>query len=61
LFVRGEQDEVCLRENLSRFQATASPGSEMKEVPLANHLITGMCISQLRDPVTEWFRRQLVR
>ena len=61
LFIRGEKDEVCLREDLSRFQAAAPPGSEVKEVPLANHLVTGMCISQLRDPVTEWFHRQLNR
>ena len=60
LFVRGEHDEVCLPEDVSRFQATAAPGSEVKEVPLANHLVTGMCISQLRDPVTEWFRSHLV-
>jgi len=59
LFVRGEQDEVCLREDLSRFQAAAPPGSEVKEVPHANHLIVGMCLSQLRDPVTDWFQRQL--
>ncbi len=61
LFVRGEQDEVCLREDLSHFQAEAPPGSEVKEVPLANHLVVGMCISQLRNPVTEWFRNQLAR
>ena len=61
LFVRGEHDEVCLREDLSRFQTTAAPGSEVQEVPLANHLVVGMCISQLRGPVTEWFHRQLIR
>jgi pimeloyl-ACP methyl ester carboxylesterase len=61
LFVRGEQDEVCLREDLSRFQTVAPPGSELNEVPLADHLVVGMCISQLRNPVTEWFRNQLAR
>jgi pimeloyl-ACP methyl ester carboxylesterase len=61
LFVRGENDEVCLKEDLSRFQAAAQPGSEVKEVPLANHLVAGMCITQLRDLVTEWFHRQLIR
>jgi pimeloyl-ACP methyl ester carboxylesterase len=61
LFVRGENDEVCLKEDLSRFQAAAAPGSELEEVPLANHLLTGMCITQLRDPVTDWFDRQLAR
>jgi pimeloyl-ACP methyl ester carboxylesterase len=61
LFVRGEHDEVCLREDLSRFQAAAAAGSEVLEVPLANHLVVGMCITQLREPVTEWFHRQLTR
>ena len=61
LFIRGEQDEVCLREDLRRFQAVAPPGSEVKEIPLASHMVTGMCISQLRDPVTEWFHRRLNR
>jgi pimeloyl-ACP methyl ester carboxylesterase len=61
LFVRGEHDEVCLREDLSRFQAAAAPGSQVMEVPLANHLVVGMCITQLREPVTEWFHRQLMR
>lgn len=59
LFVRGEHDEVCLPEDLTRFQAAAPPGSEIREVPLANHLITGMCISQLSAPVTDWFHQQL--
>jgi len=61
LFVRGEKDEVCLREDLSNFQAAAAPGSEVTEVPHADHLVTGMCISQLRDPATDWFHRQLVQ
>ncbi|HXR45857.1 MAG TPA: alpha/beta fold hydrolase [Candidatus Limnocylindrales bacterium] len=60
LFVRGENDEVCLKEDLSRFQAAAPPGSEVEEVPLANHLVAGMCITQLREPVTKWFHRQLI-
>ncbi|HUA36906.1 MAG TPA: alpha/beta fold hydrolase [Candidatus Sulfopaludibacter sp.] len=60
LFVRGEQDEVCLREDLNRLQAAAPPGSEVKEVPCANHLIVGMCITQLRDPVTAWFHQRLI-
>lgn len=59
LFVRGEYDEVCFKEDLNRFQAAAPPGSEVKEVPNANHLFTGMSISQLRNPVTKWFRSQL--
>lgn len=61
LFVRGERDEVCLRGDLNRFQAAAAPGSEVKEVPLANHLVAGMCITQLREPVTQWFQRHLIR
>ena len=61
LFVRGEQDEVCLREDLSRFQTAAPPGSEIKEVPLANHLVVGMCINQLRGPVIDWFHNRLAR
>jgi pimeloyl-ACP methyl ester carboxylesterase len=61
LMIRGEDDEVCLSEDMSRFEAVAPPGSEVKEVPLANHLITGMCITQLREPVTDWFHRQLNR
>ena len=61
LFIRGEKDEVCLPEDLNRFEAVAPPGSEVKEVPLANHLITGMCLTQLRDAVTNWFVRQLSR
>jgi pimeloyl-ACP methyl ester carboxylesterase len=61
LFIRGENDEVCLKEDVSRFQAAAKPGSEVKEVPLGNHLLTGMCITQLRDPVTDWFDRQSAR
>ncbi len=61
LFVRGEQDEVCTREDLSRLQAAPPPGSEVKEVPLANHLVAGMCISQLSNTVTEWFQSQRVR
>jgi len=61
LFIRGENDEVCLKEDVSRFRAAAAPGSEVEEVLLANHLLTGMCITQLRDPVTDWFERQLAR
>jgi pimeloyl-ACP methyl ester carboxylesterase len=60
LFIRGENDEVCLKEDVSRFQA-AAPGSEVEEVPLANHLLTGMCITQLSDPVTDWFDQKLAR
>ena len=61
LFIRGENDEVCLKEDLRRFEAAASPGSKVVEVPLANHLMTGLCITQLRVPVTDWFNRQLTR
>ena len=61
LFIRGENDEVCLREDIKRFQTAARSGSEVDEVLHANHLVTGMCITQLRDPVTDWFHRQLTR
>lgn len=61
LFIRGEDDEVCLQEDIEHFQATAPPGSEVEAVSLANHLMTGMCITQLRDLVTDWFHRQLIR
>jgi pimeloyl-ACP methyl ester carboxylesterase len=61
LFIRGENDEVCLKEDVRRFQAAAAPGSQVEEVPRANHLLTGMCITQLRDPVTDWFNNHLDR
>jgi pimeloyl-ACP methyl ester carboxylesterase len=61
LFIRGENDEVCHKDDISHFHAVAVPGSEVAEVPLANHLLTGMCITQLRGPVTEWFHHQLIR
>jgi pimeloyl-ACP methyl ester carboxylesterase len=61
LFIRGENDEVCLKEDIRLFQAAAAAGSEVEEVPLANHLMTGLCITQLRNPVTNWFQRQLSR
>ncbi len=61
LFIRGQQDEVCLGKDLSRFQAVAPAGSKVVEVPLANHLFVGMCIHQLSSPVTEWFHRELQR
>jgi pimeloyl-ACP methyl ester carboxylesterase len=59
LFVRGGHDELCSREDLNRLQAAAPTGSEVKEVPLANHLVTGMCILQLAGPVTNWFGAHL--
>ena len=59
LFIRTEHDEVCFREDLSRLQAAAVAGSKVKEIPLANHLLIGFCISQLGDTVAEWFRSQL--
>lgn len=59
LFIRGQRDEICFREDLNRLQSAAPPGSKVVEVPLANHMVVGMCISQLRGPVTEWFHRQL--
>lgn len=59
LFVRGGKDELCSRADLSRLQAAAPPGSEVTEVPLANHLVTGLCITQLRGPVTNWFGAHL--
>jgi hypothetical protein len=31
----------------------------VKEVPLANHLVTGMCTTQLAGPVTNWFGAHL--
>jgi pimeloyl-ACP methyl ester carboxylesterase len=61
MFVRGERDELCSRENLVRLQAAAPKGSELREVPMANHLVAGMCISQLEGPVTDWFRVHLNR
>jgi len=61
LFVRGERDELCSREDLSHLQAAAPQGSEVKEIPIANHLVVGMCISQLGDPVIKWFRGHLAR
>ena len=61
LFVRGEHDELCSQKDLNRLQAAVPPSSEVKVVPIANHLVAGMCISQLSGPVTEWFRRHLVR
>jgi hypothetical protein len=42
-------------------KAAAPAGSEVTEVPLANHLVAGMCISQLSGPVVEWFGRHLTR
>jgi pimeloyl-ACP methyl ester carboxylesterase len=59
LLVRGEQDELCRREDLSRLLAAAPNGSRFKEVPLANHLVTGICISQLEGTVTNWFGTHL--
>lgn len=59
LFVRGEHDELCSREDLRRLQAAAPPGSAVKEVPLANHLVAGMCLSQLSGPVIKWFAAHL--
>jgi pimeloyl-ACP methyl ester carboxylesterase len=61
LFVRGGHDELCSAEDLKYLQAAAPPGSEVTEVPLANHLVAGMCISQLSGPVIEWFGRHLTR
>jgi pimeloyl-ACP methyl ester carboxylesterase len=59
LFVRGGHDELCSRDDLSRLRAAAPEGSEMREVPMANHLVTGMCITQLEGPVTNWFGAHL--
>jgi len=61
LFVRGGHDELCSREDLNRLKAAAPKGSESEEVPLANHLVTGMCITQLEGPVTNWFGAHLAR
>lgn len=61
LFIRGENDGVCLKEDIRLFQEAAASGSEVEEVPMANHLMTGMCITQLRSPVTDWFQRRLSR
>ena len=61
LFVRGERDELCRREELSRLLAAAPKGSQAREVPIANHLVVGMCISQLGGPVTDWFYAHLGR
>jgi hypothetical protein len=46
---------------LSRLQAVAPKGSEVVVVPLANHLVAGMCITQLEGPVTKWFDDHLAR
>jgi len=54
LFVRGGRDELCSHDDLNRLEAAAPKGSETREVPLANHLVTGMCITQLQGPVTNW-------
>ncbi len=59
LFVRGEEDELCTKEDLARLQAAAASGSAVKEIPLANHLVVGMCITQLEGTMTEWFRGHL--
>jgi fermentation-respiration switch protein FrsA (DUF1100 family) len=59
LFVRGERDELCSREDLSGLLAIAPKGSESKEVPIANHLAVGRCINQLEETVTEWFQEHL--
>ena len=61
LFVRGGHDELCSGEELSRLLAAAPTGSEVKEVPLANHLVAGMCISQLAGSVTNWFGSHLAQ
>ena len=60
LFIRSEHDEVCFGQDLARLHAAAAPGSRIKEIPLANHLLVGMCISQLADTVTGWFGNQLI-
>ena len=59
LLVRGGRDELCSGEDLSRLLAAAPNGSRFKEVPLANHLVTGICISQLEGTVTNWFGTHL--
>lgn len=61
LFVRGGHDELCSEEDLSRLQAAAPKGSEVEEVPKANHLTAGLCISQLEGSVTNWFGSHLAR
>jgi pimeloyl-ACP methyl ester carboxylesterase len=61
LFVRGGHDEICSREDLTQLQAAAPKGSAVSEVPLANHLVTGMCITQLQGVVTNWFGAHLAR
>lgn len=61
LLVRGGHDELCRAEDLQQLQAAAPPGSAVTEVPLADHLVAGMCISQLSGPVTNWFGQHLSR
>ena len=61
LFIRAEHDEVCFQEDLSRLQRAGAPGSEIKEILLANHLLVGMCITQLGETVTDWFHSRLTR
>ena len=59
LFVRGGHDELCSQEDLKRLKAAAPKSSKAGDVPFANHLITGMCITQLEGPVTNWFGAHL--
>ena len=61
LLVRGGHDELCSREDLSLLQAAAPKGSVVREVPLANHLVTGMCVTQLEGQMTNWFGAHLGR
>jgi pimeloyl-ACP methyl ester carboxylesterase len=61
LFVRGENDELCSKADLNHLEAVAPVGSEMKEVPIVNHLAVGLCVSQLGGTVTNWFRGHLAR
>jgi pimeloyl-ACP methyl ester carboxylesterase len=55
LFVRGGQDELCSENDLSHLKSVAPSGSEIKEVPIANHVVVGLCVTQLGGVMTNWF------
>ena len=61
LFVRGGHDELCSREDLAQLESIAPAGSEIKEVPIANHVVVGLCVTQLSGTVTNWFGGHLAR
>jgi hypothetical protein len=48
-------------EDFRPLQPAAPKGSEVTEVPLASHLVAGICITQLEGPVTNRFGAHLAR